>query len=270
MDKEHHPSCDKQKLLSIVLPIYNEEDCIRKTLRALYRALGPIRSQTEIIAVDDGSTDNTQRLLSELSQRNEDLRIVSHNRNLGKAEALRSGVSRSSGRYVAFFDADLQYTPRDLVRMFSYARSQPCDAVTGIRDRERYDSERLMISGAYNRLMRLIFRVPVTDCNAGIKILRRTAATEPDLFRYGLPLIVPYLHLRHYRVDAIPVELVDRMWGRSKFYDENRIFGGMRTIADLAKGLVGLLTLLLDSPRIRSTTRAGILEHEDSHSELAG
>lgn len=251
MSKEIRLPSSNHTLMSVIIPIYNEEDCIGETLGRLQHELGPLKARAEIIAVDDGSTDRTQRVLSEWIGRDNRLKIVSHDRNLGKAQALRTGIRQSTGLYVAFFDADLQYAPRDLLRMLSCAQTERYDVITGTRNGERYRRERLIISRAYNRLMQLLFGVPVKDCNAGLQLLLREVAEDPNLFKYGLPLVVPYLHRRGRRISSVPVELDDRLGGQSKFFDENRVFGGAKTIKDLATGSRGILSLLLDLPRIR-------------------
>lgn len=242
-------------LLSIVIPMYNEETCAGRTVAAVQEAFRSLIPFVEIVAVDDGSTDSTRNTLNEAATRHDGLRVVSHDTNRGKAQAVQSGIRRSSGRYIAFLDADLQYHPRELRRMLQHAQTEPCDAVTGIRDSECYRTERLVISRVYNRLMKTFFGVRVTDCNAGIKILRRAAALNPDLLKYGLPLMVPFLHTHGYSIDAFPVALSDREAGASKFYSEDRAFGGVKTIVTILEGLRGFLSLLLDLP-LRRVGRA--------------
>ncbi len=245
-----------ETLLSIVIPMYNEEACANETLSAVYEELGPLNSTTEVIAVDDGSTDGTHRAILRAAGVQDNLKLIRHEMNKGKAEALQSGVGKSAGRYVAFLDADLQYSPGDLVKMLRYAQTQPCDVVTGIRDSGRYHRERLIISRTYNGMMRLIFGVSVTDCNAGIKLMRREVAKDPDLFKYGLPLLIPYLHSKRFRVDAFSVALANHENRQSNFFAEDRAFGGSQTLRNVVNGIRGLLSLLLDLPLIRSRTSA--------------
>lgn len=93
--------------LSVVIPAFNEEESIGDTLREL-REHCP---EVEIVVVDDGSTDRTATIVAEL----EGVRLVSHHRNRGYGDALKTGIRHSTGRFVAWYDADRQHRPVDLV-----------------------------------------------------------------------------------------------------------------------------------------------------------
>ncbi|MGQ0797849.1 MAG: glycosyltransferase family 2 protein, partial [Methanobacteriota archaeon] len=131
-------------LLTVVVPMYNEADCARETLSALNLAIAPLRPGVEIVAVDDGSTDATHGILKAAATDADWLRVASHAGNQGKAQALRTGIEISRGRYIAFLDADLQYSPRDVLRMLSLAQSEGWDVITGTRNNERYRRERFV------------------------------------------------------------------------------------------------------------------------------
>src|SRR5207249_10606847 len=98
-------------------------------------------------------------------------------------------MRRSKGELVAFFDADLQYNPRDLVRMINMV-GDDLDLVNGNRDYNGYGASRTTFSRLYNKVVRLLFRMELRDSNCGIKVVRREAADSETLFGYGLPLMV--------------------------------------------------------------------------------
>src|SRR5207249_1448777 len=114
------------------------------------------------------------------------VRVIDLVRNCGKSVALKEGVRRARGDLVAFFDADLQYTPRDLVEMVSQLNNG-VDFVNGSRDYNGYGASRTAFSRMYNRIMRLLFRINLRDSNCGIKVLRKEVTDAGSIFDYGLP-----------------------------------------------------------------------------------
>src|SRR5437773_8053586 len=144
------------------------------------------------------------------------LRVLSFKRNYGKATALREGVKACKGTTIAFFDADLQYDPADLIGVVSML-SYGSDVVTGLRDYRHYNQARTVVSKIYNRLLRLIFRLDIRDLNCGMKVLRQKAADPDFLFRYGVPLMIPLLRLKGFNISEKPVSLRVRQEGQSKF-----------------------------------------------------
>ena len=94
--------------LTVVLPVYNEQSCIADTVSALQSALAPVYGRGfELVAVDDGSQDNTGALLRGM----DGVRVLTHPQNLGKGQAVKTGVQAVLGQYIFFTDADLAYPP---------------------------------------------------------------------------------------------------------------------------------------------------------------
>ena len=119
----------KKPMLSIVVPVYNEATSILKVLD-LVNAL-PINK--EVIIVDDGSTDGTRKLLKTYEQRNPSTKVFLMDKNGGKGTALREGFKHITGTYTVIQDADFEYDPKDLIRMFDYALKHNADVVYGNR-----------------------------------------------------------------------------------------------------------------------------------------
>src|SRR5260370_36520106 len=115
--------------LSVVIPVYNEKATIREILRRV-RAV-PIR--TQIIVVDDCSTDGTREILSELEQRDRELRVVYHVINQGKGAALRTGFREATGQIVVVQDADLEYDPEQYPQLIQPIIENRADVVYGSR-----------------------------------------------------------------------------------------------------------------------------------------
>jgi len=228
--------------VSIIVPCYNEQDCVDQIAKVFWAAQIPY----EILVVNDGSTDKTLGRAHFLLRSNSLVRVIDLGENCGKAVALREGVRRARGDVVAFFDADLQYTPTDLVTMISRL-DEGHDFVNGTRDYNGYGASRTAFSRLYNRVVRLLFRVDLRDSNCGIKVLRREAATD-TIFNYGLPLIVPLLKIRGFESTEVPVMLHERKKGESKYFQDGQFLGGSKNIRDITYHSIMLLSLLAHAP----------------------
>ena len=119
-------------LLSIVIPVYNEQNTVRLIVDRVNDVPLPLRK--EIVVVDDGSTDGTREVLNDLQQeRPELLRVILHPRNRGKGAALRTGFAQSTGDIVIVQDADLEYDPREYCRLLQPILDGRADVVYGSR-----------------------------------------------------------------------------------------------------------------------------------------
>ncbi|HTK49779.1 MAG TPA: glycosyltransferase [Gemmatimonadaceae bacterium] len=167
----------------------------------------------EVVVIDDGSADDTWRVLQDLEARYEFLRPVRHRARRGIADALRTGYLQSSGRVLVFYPADLQFKPEDIPRLVAPILADESDMVTGFKE-GRY--EKAFVSGIYNRLSRTLFHVPVKDLNS-VKAYRReimdALPVRPDWHRYMIVIAAA----EGFTVTEIPVPLYPRHAGRSKF-----------------------------------------------------
>ena len=115
---------DQEKVLSVVIPVYNEKDTIERVVHKV-RNCGV---KTEIIIVDDYSTDGTREILRGGVLRGQVDKVLYHKKNCGKGVALRHGFAAATGDFVVVQDADLEYDPRDFVHLMQPFLSGECDA----------------------------------------------------------------------------------------------------------------------------------------------
>ncbi len=158
--------------LSVVLPAYNEEPNIEAVIRQALDCLPDLAERWEVIVVDDGSTDETAKVVEALlAEHHPRLRLLRHERNQGYGAALRTGFSRVRYDKVFYTDADRQFDIAEVEYLLPLLSEY--DAVVGFRV-YRYDSaSRLVASTVYNWLVRILFRVRVRDVDCSFKLFRR-------------------------------------------------------------------------------------------------
>jgi glycosyltransferase involved in cell wall biosynthesis len=199
--------------VSVLVPAKDEAENLPLFLQLCDETFRTRPEQYEVIVVDDGSTDDTPRVLETLVAKYPFLRVVRHRSQRGIADALRSGFLAARSDILVFFPADLQFKPEDIPRLVAPILAGESDMVTGFKE-GKY--EKAFVSGIYNRLSRSLFRVPVRDLN-NVKAYRREIMEEqparPDWHRYMIVLAAA----RGYTVTEIPVPLYPRHAGKSKF-----------------------------------------------------
>jgi polyisoprenyl-phosphate glycosyltransferase len=167
-------SFESAPVLSVVIPMYNEEQVLPLLVSRLRPVLDGIGERYELIAVDDGSTDATAAHLHALRRNWSQLRIIQLRRNSGHQAALTAGLHRSRGDYVASLDADLQDPPEKIPEMLALARANDLDIVYGVRIDRRTDSIVKRTSAAgYYWLMRRLVRATVPRHAGDFRLLSR-------------------------------------------------------------------------------------------------
>jgi glycosyltransferase involved in cell wall biosynthesis len=199
--------------VSVLVPAKDEAENLPLFLEQAAATFARSPVSYEVIVIDDGSVDDTWRVLQELAARYDFLRIIRHRKQRGIADALRTGYLHARGRVLVFYPADLQYKPEDIPRLVAPILANESDMVTG---HKQGVYERAFVSRVYNRLSRALFNVPVRDLNS-VKAYRREVMEilpiRPDWHRYMIVIAAAY----GYTVSEIPVPLYPRHAGRSKF-----------------------------------------------------
>jgi glycosyltransferase involved in cell wall biosynthesis len=169
--------------VSVVLPAFNEEANIERALEEASATAGRLFGEYEIVVVDDGSEDGTAELARRFADRSGDVRVISHGRNRGYGEALRTGFLSSRLDYVFFTDADLQFDMNELERFLPYAGT--VDVVVGYRVSRQDRTTRRLIGIAWNLLVRVLFYVPVRDIDCAFKLMNRRVLETIDIESVG-------------------------------------------------------------------------------------
>jgi glycosyltransferase involved in cell wall biosynthesis len=215
--------------LSVVFPVFNEEENIPILLDEIAGALRGTPWSFEIVAVDDGSVDRSLEVLRDSRKKHPDLRVLTLEKNSGQTAALDAGWRASRGRWIVSLDADLQNDPADIPKMVRKLEESGADMVIGIRVNRQDTWAKKIQSRIGNGVRNWITRDQITDTGCSLKLVRREAVGRVRLFT-GMHRFLPTLvRMQGYKVVEMPVNHRPRKFGVSKYGAMNR---AMRGLAD--------------------------------------
>jgi glycosyltransferase involved in cell wall biosynthesis len=243
--------------LSIIVPLYNEEDSLVDLHRQLTETLRRLDRKYEIIFVDDGSTDNSLDVVERLHDSDKRVEIISFRRNFGKAAGLQAGVNHSRGEILITMDADLQDVPAEIPK-FLDRLDEGVDVVSGWKRKRNDPIGKTIPSKFFNHVTGLVSGISIHDFNCGFKAYRREVFDHVGL--YGeLHRYVPVLAgWQGFSVGEVVVEHRARQHGRSK-YGVGRFLKGMLDLVSIyftrrhaqsplhLFGIMGAFSILLGS-----------------------
>lgn len=217
--------------ISIVIPLYNEEESLTKLIEWIDEILTPKGFRYEVVLVDDGSNDRSWRIIVELAQKYGFLRAIRFQRNYGKAAALNEGFRAASGDVVITMDADLQDSPEEVSDLYDMIINDGYDLVSGWK-KKRYDSfHKRFPSKFYNGITRSVSGIKLHDFNCGIKAYRNAVVKSIEVYgemhRY-IPLIAKKAGFRN--IGEKVVQHRKREFGEPKYESLSR---GVKGILDL-------------------------------------
>lgn len=205
------------KYISLVIPIYNEEESIPTLYVEILNIMRKVKKDFEIIFVNDGSTDTTQRVLEHLHIKDKKhVKVIQFRRNFGKAAALDAGFREAKGEIIFTLDADLQDDPGE-IPAFLTKIAEGYDLVSGWKKDRKDSFIKNNTSKIFNFFASLISRVKLHDYNCGFKAYRKELVG--DLVLYGeLHRFIPVLAASlGYNVTEIPVHHRARKYGATKY-----------------------------------------------------
>jgi len=204
--------------LSIVVPVYNEEENIPLLYDALIAVMTPLSITWEAVLVDDGSRDQSARLLEDLAQKYpEHFRAVLLRRNFGQTAAIAAGIDHSCGDVVILMDADLQNDPQDIPMMLEKI-NEGYDVVSGWRARRKDDFlTRTLPSKLANGLISWVTGVHLHDYGCTLKAYRREVITGYRLYGEMHRFIPVYANSVGVKILEVPVHHHPRKFGKAKY-----------------------------------------------------
>ena len=213
--------------LSLVVPAYDEEDCLPALYGRVLEVFGNGLAW-ELILVDDGSRDRTGAVVRELAEKDPRVRARILTRNCGQTTALRVGIAAARAPLVATLDADLQNDPADLLEMLEALGEN--DAVVGYRTERHDDWLRRVSSRVANAIRNAVTGDRIRDTGCSLKLVRTEAIRAIPLFD-GMHRFLPTLLRFHgYRVIEHPVSHRARLAGASKYGVGNRAWRAFKDL----------------------------------------
>jgi glycosyltransferase involved in cell wall biosynthesis len=209
-------------VISVVVPLYNEEQTLEELYNEIAAALEPRDEQFEVLFVDDGSTDASFSVVTRLHDTTSNARGVRFRRNFGKAAALQAGFLHARGDVIVTIDADLQDDPAEIPMLLAKL-DEGYDLVSGWKSQRRDPFVRRFLSKIFNWLIALLSGVHLHDVNCGLKAYRTEVVQGMRI--YGeLHRFIPVLaHFRGFRTTEVAVNHRARMHGRSRYGPERYV-----------------------------------------------
>jgi len=204
--------------LSIIIPIYNEEKSISKLYQKLKKVLSDLNMQYEIIAVNDGSIDNSYEVLKEISQNDSDLKVIDFRKNFGQTAAISAGIDMSKGEIIIPIDADLENKPEDIPNLLNKL-NEGYDVVSGWRKdrwKESFFTRRLT-SYIANWLISKIVGLKLHDYGCTMKAYKRDIIKDIKFYGDMHRFIPAYAMWYGAKITEVPVNYEPRQYGESKY-----------------------------------------------------
>jgi dolichol-phosphate mannosyltransferase len=216
--------------LSLVIPAYNEQEVIPTLLTRVEAALKELGRTFEVFIVDDGSTDDTPRLLCEAKGKYPWLRLIRLARNSGQSAAFQAGFRFARGEVIATIDADLQNDPEEIPRLVKLLETEGYDMINGWRKDRNDTAFRRWQSRQANRIRNKLSGETINDSACSLKVYKRHCLDGIFMFNGAHRFMPTLVKMRGYTVLEVPVKHSHRFAGTAKYGFRNR---ALRAFKDL-------------------------------------
>ncbi len=227
------------KKLSVVVPLFNEEESLRPLVNEIKKALKSIDISFEVLLIDDGSNDNSLNIIKEICRQDRRFKYFSFRKNYGKSAALQIGFKNVTGDVIITMDADLQDDPNEISALIKKL-DEGYDLVSGWKKKRHDPFIKKYSSRFFNYITRLMSGIKLHDFNCGLKAYRKEVTdiikVYGELHRY-LPVLADW---EGFKVTELVVIHHPRRYGKTKF-----------GISRFFKGFVDLITVIFSTRYIK-------------------
>lgn len=213
--------------ISVVIPLYNEEESLPELTSWIEKVMRENGYSYEIIFVDDGSTDRSWEIITQLREKSDKIKGIKFRRNYGKSPALHCAFREAKGDVVVTLDADLQDSPDEIPELYDMITKQKYDLVSGWK-KKRYDPvSKTLPTKLFNATARKVSGVKLHDFNSGIKAYRKDVVKNIEIYN-DMHRYIPYLAkiAGFNKIGEKVVQHRARKYGESKFMGISRFFNG--------------------------------------------
>lgn len=203
--------------ISVVIPVLNEEENIPELYSELKDVLEKLNKPYEIIFIDDGSTDNSFKILKEIHEKDNKVKVIKFRRNFGQTPAISAGFDHATGSIIITMDSDLQNDPKDIPKLLEKI-NEGYDVVSGWRaDRKDPLLKKKIPSKISNWLTRRLTGVDIHDFGCTLKAYRGEVLKDVKLYGEMHRFIPAIVSWKGFKVSEIPVEHHSRKFGKTKY-----------------------------------------------------
>lgn len=203
--------------VTLIIPVFNEE----KTLNKIVQRCSQQKIVRQLLIVNDGSTDKTEKILDSLKIRKPLVTVIHHPKNMGKGAAIKTGIKNALGKYIMVQDADLEYFPEEIVKLYNRAIKSDDGIVFGTRTRGKNKGYLLAQIGNWylNSMFNILFGLNLTDSYTCYKLMLRNVWVTLKLQSNGFEIdseLVAKLGKRRYRILEEPISYNPRKYSEGK------------------------------------------------------
>ncbi len=218
--------------LTILIPVYNEEQNIIPLYNRLIENINPVTKDYEIILINDGSRDKTRLIIEEIAKKDKNIKLINLRKNFGKADALSIGFKESKGDIIITMDGDLQDDPIEIPR-FIEKINEGYDMVSGWKYKRHDPLSKTIPSRLFNGLTGIVSGLNIHDFNCGFKAYKKELTNNLHIYGELHRYIPALMHWEGYKIGEIKVRHHPRMHGKSK-YGITRLFKGFFDLITLS------------------------------------
>ena len=202
-----------QMLVSVIVPAYNQEKTILKDIKRIYKVMEKTRWKFELILVSDGSSDKTLENAKKFTKKNKNAKSIGYKTNKGKGYAVRYGMARAKGDFIAFIDSGMEIDPNGISMILEHMQWYNADIIVGSKKHpvsqvKGYSLIRKIYSWGYHTLTKIFFRLPLGDTQTGLKVFRSEV----------LEKVLPRLVVKRFAFD-VELLAVSKYLGFNKIYE---------------------------------------------------
>lgn len=207
--------------VTLIIPVFNEE----KTLNKIIQRCSEQKIVTQLIIVNDGSTDNSRKILDSLKVRKAPrkplLTVIHHEKNMGKGAAIKTGINNALGKYIMVQDADLEYSPEEIINLYNVVEKSRYGIAFGNRTTHRNKGYLLAQLGNWylNKMFNILFDFKLMDSYTCYKLMRRKIWNELNLKSDGFEIdaeLVAKLGVKKYKIIEVPISYNPRKYSEGK------------------------------------------------------
>lgn len=224
--------------ISLFFPVYKDEATVERVAQKALSILPSLCSEYEIIIVDDSSPDRAGEIADELASINERIRVIHHPINLGYGAAIQTGLNACKNDLICMIDGDDEYDVNDIKKLMKVIKHY--DLIITFRYKKLYSSKRIIISWAYNVLLRFLFNTRFRDISTGLRLVRRSMIQDIDMISnspfIGAEITIKALY-KGYSIGEVGIQTFPRDFGKGSSVTRKNIIATIRDMLKVYKNV---------------------------------